>query len=48
MRAMWTFLNGPGYAVDITALHRENPTISWTSYEDWARQTFGPSGTAGT
>lgn len=48
MRAMWTFLNGPGYAVDITALHRENPAISWTSYEDWAGQTFGPTGTTGT
>lgn len=47
MRAMWTFLNDPGYAVDIPTLHRENPDISWTSYETWAAQAFGPTGTAG-
>jgi hypothetical protein len=25
MQAMWKFLNGPGYQVDITALHAAHP-----------------------
>ncbi len=40
MHAMWTFLNGPGYRVDIAALHEANPDIAWTSFADWARQAF--------
>lgn len=42
MHAMWTFLNGEGYRVDIDALHRANPQIEWTSFRDWARRTFAP------
>jgi uncharacterized protein YbjT (DUF2867 family) len=41
MNAMWTFLNGPGYRVDIAALHAAHPEIAWTSFADWARSTFG-------
>lgn len=41
MYAMWTFLNGPGYQVDVTALHAAYPEIGWTSFADWARHTFG-------
>jgi uncharacterized protein YbjT (DUF2867 family) len=41
MHAMWRFLNGPGYRVDIEALRVANPDIAWTSFLDWARQTFG-------
>jgi uncharacterized protein YbjT (DUF2867 family) len=40
MHAMWTFLNGPGYQVDIPALHEANPEIGWTSFADWAQRTF--------
>jgi uncharacterized protein YbjT (DUF2867 family) len=40
MHAMWTFLNGPGYRVDLEALHAENPDIAWQSFADWARHTF--------
>jgi uncharacterized protein YbjT (DUF2867 family) len=40
MHAMWTFLNGPGYQVDIPALHADHPDIPWTSFADWTRQTF--------
>ena len=40
MHAMWRFLNGPGYRVDIPALHSVNPDIAWTSFADWAQHTF--------
>jgi uncharacterized protein YbjT (DUF2867 family) len=42
MCAMWRFLNGPGYRVDIQVLHRANPDIAWTSFADWAQHTFQP------
>ena len=44
MHAMWRFLNGPGYSVDIAALQSANPDIAWTSFTDWTRHTFGPGG----
>jgi hypothetical protein len=40
MHAMWRFLNGPGYAVDLGALHAANPDIGWHSFADWAQHTF--------
>jgi uncharacterized protein YbjT (DUF2867 family) len=40
MLAMWRFLNGPGYRVDIDALRTANPDIAWTSFVDWAQHTF--------
>ena len=40
MFAMWRFLNGPGYRVDVEALRDENPDIAWTSFADWARQSI--------
>jgi uncharacterized protein YbjT (DUF2867 family) len=40
MHAMWTFLNGPGYRVDIAALRAANSDIEWTSFADWAQRTF--------
>lgn len=40
MHAMWTFLNGPGYRVDIPALHAAHPEIHWTGFADWALSTF--------
>jgi hypothetical protein len=40
MRAMWTFLNGPGYSVDLAALHAEAPDLAWTTYQDWAGQAL--------
>ncbi|MCS0600821.1 NmrA/HSCARG family protein [Streptomyces sp. LP11] len=40
MRAMWTFLNGPGYRVDIPALRAAHPEIRWTGFADWARDTW--------
>jgi uncharacterized protein YbjT (DUF2867 family) len=40
MHAMWTFLNGPGYQVDLAALHAAHPDIAWTRFADWARQAF--------
>ncbi|MFD7872836.1 NmrA/HSCARG family protein [Streptomyces sp. NPDC059766] len=42
MHAMWTFLNGPGYRVDIPALHRAHPEIRWTGFADWARRAWAP------
>jgi uncharacterized protein YbjT (DUF2867 family) len=40
MHAMWQFLNGPGYRVEVDVLHAQNPDIAWTSFADWVRQTF--------
>ncbi|MFF3504262.1 NmrA/HSCARG family protein [Streptomyces sp. NPDC003247] len=40
MHAMWTFLNGPGYRVDIPALHHAHPDIPWTRFADWAQRTW--------
>jgi uncharacterized protein YbjT (DUF2867 family) len=46
MYAMWRFLNGPGYQVDIEALHKANPDIPWMSFADWVQCTFKPSNPA--
>jgi uncharacterized protein YbjT (DUF2867 family) len=40
MQAMWRFLNGPGYQVDIPALRAAHPDLSWTSFAEWARATL--------
>jgi uncharacterized protein YbjT (DUF2867 family) len=40
MHAMWRFLNGPAYRVDLEALHAANPDIVWQSFADWAQHTF--------
>jgi hypothetical protein len=40
MHAMWTFLNGPGYQVDLETLHAAHPDIEWQSFSVWAQQTF--------
>nr|WP_275404076.1 NmrA/HSCARG family protein [Pseudonocardia acidicola] len=40
MRAMWEFLRGPGFQVDLAALRSELPGIGWTSFATWARQVF--------
>ncbi|MEU6652775.1 NmrA/HSCARG family protein [Streptomyces sp. NPDC046900] len=40
MHAMWTFLNGPGYRVDVPALHAAAPHIHWTRFADWAGDAF--------
>lgn len=40
MRAMWRFLNGPGYQVDIPALKAAHPDLAWTSFAEWARATL--------
>jgi hypothetical protein len=41
---MWRFLNGPGYRVDLEALHAANPDIAWQSFADWAQHTFESGG----
>jgi uncharacterized protein YbjT (DUF2867 family) len=41
MHAMWSFLNGPGYQVDLGALHAAHPDIGWQSFNEWAQQAFG-------
>jgi uncharacterized protein YbjT (DUF2867 family) len=46
MYAMWRFLNGPGYQVDIEALHKANPDIAWMSFADWVQRTFKPANPA--
>lgn len=42
MAAMWEFLRGAGYQADIPALRHDYPTVSWTSFTDWADRTLGP------
>ncbi|MCA1004996.1 NmrA/HSCARG family protein [Rhodococcus hoagii] len=44
MHAMWWFLNGPGYQVDLAGLHAEFPDVGWTSFADWAARAFAPAG----
>lgn len=45
MHAMWTFLNGPGYRVNVKALHAAHPDIGWQSFAAWAQHTFeSPAG----
>ncbi|MCE4941906.1 NmrA family NAD(P)-binding protein [Streptomyces albulus] len=44
MHAMWTFMNGTGYRVDIPALHAAHPKIPWTSFADWAHGAFAAAG----
>jgi len=43
MHAMWQFLNGPGYRVEVDVLRAQNPDIAWTSFADWVQQTFEPA-----
>src|SRR4051812_35485534 len=40
MRAMWTFLNGPGYQVDLQSLQAANTDIGWQSFSVWAQEAF--------
>lgn len=40
MHAMWEFLNGPGYQVDLSALHDNHRDLGWTTFADWATQTW--------
>lgn len=40
MGAMWSFIAGGGYAVDIQRLHREFPTVAWTPFDRWAASAF--------
>jgi uncharacterized protein YbjT (DUF2867 family) len=42
MGAMWTFIAGGGYAVDIEGLHREFSSVQWTSFARWVADTFTP------
>jgi uncharacterized protein YbjT (DUF2867 family) len=45
MHAMWTFLNGPGYQVDLEDLQAANPDVAWQSFAEWAQHTFeSPAG----
>lgn len=43
MRAMWRFLDGPGYRVDLADLHRQHPDISWSPFATWADAVLGSS-----
>lgn len=44
MQAMWRFLNGPGYRVDLSALHASHPQVRWTSFAQWAATAIGGPG----
>jgi uncharacterized protein YbjT (DUF2867 family) len=40
MHAMWSFLNGSGYHVELDALHSAHPEVAWTSFHAWAAETL--------
>ena len=42
MAAMWDFLRGAGYQVDIAALRSDYPAVGWTSFAGWADRALGP------
>ena len=42
MKAMWEFLQGPGYQVDLAQLRADHPRMHWTTFSDWADSTFKP------
>ncbi|ACY19753.1 hypothetical protein Gbro_0419 [Gordonia bronchialis DSM 43247] len=41
MRAMFTFLSGDGYSVDIPALHERFPDVGWQSSPSGRQRRFG-------
>ncbi|WP_298251283.1 NmrA/HSCARG family protein [uncultured Arthrobacter sp.] len=43
MHAMWSFLQGPGYQVDVARLHADHPRIHWTTFTEWADHALRPS-----
>lgn len=36
--AMYEFLAGPGYGIDVTALRARYPEVAWRSFADWATE----------
>ena len=36
LAAMYAFLAGEGYAIDVTALRDRYPEVAWTSFAAWA------------
>jgi uncharacterized protein YbjT (DUF2867 family) len=38
--AMWAFIAAGGFAVDIDRLHRDFPTVAWTSFPRWAEDAL--------
>ncbi|WP_432570728.1 NmrA/HSCARG family protein [Kineococcus sp. SYSU DK005] len=48
MPAMWRFLRGHGYAVDVAALHAEGVLPRWTSFAQWARSVAAVPGVTST
>ncbi len=40
MKAMWEFLRGPGYQVDLAQLRVDYPQMQWTSFGEWADNAF--------
>jgi uncharacterized protein YbjT (DUF2867 family) len=42
LAAMFRFLTERGYSVDVDALHRAHPEITWTSFADWSQRQSWP------
>lgn len=38
LAAMYEFLAGEGYGIDVTALRRRYPEVAWRSFENWAER----------
>ncbi|MFH8444595.1 NmrA/HSCARG family protein [Streptomyces sp. NPDC018026] len=43
MGAMWEFIGGGGYQVDIPALKASYPSVPWTSFAPWIEEAFTQS-----
>lgn len=39
--AMYTFLSGEGYAIDVTSLRARYPEVPWQSFREWAQRRPG-------
>ena len=38
LAAMYRFLAGPGYGIDVAAVRRRYPEVSWSTFAQWARE----------
>jgi uncharacterized protein YbjT (DUF2867 family) len=39
LRALFAWLQGEGFAIDLAALHAHYPEVGWLSFEAWARSS---------
>jgi hypothetical protein len=47
LAAMYEFLSGDGYGIDVAAVRARYPEVAWTPFASWARDALEPTGQAG-